>query len=305
MEEPGLIEYIFAAFPFVVFLYVLLMLVAKTNRPKSKIEPIPEKPPEGSGWIYLIEREGYLKIGKVSYNLELSLSENVEKHLTGRDGRFHKYLNSSEFPGVMNVNILYYNFFLEVEEWEKKIRHLLMGYAVVLNEGELNKLENKNNELDGSGDTDPFRTKGKLLPNIFYPQEERVLDQEHSKEVDMVEITKDIYQIHEYNSTLSDKIREVISEMQSKNEGVAISAPENDSKNPVINPYFLRVYRNRNSEWFKIVDMNHEEKELRILYAFMNTFRLHGEVARKIMEKSNEEIFKKPRVFLSCPPELG
>ena len=296
MEDPGIIQYIFAVFPFLVLIYVLLVVAAQGSRPKTKIEPPKETPPEGSGWLYLIEREGHIKVGEHGYG---------ENGVEGFVSRLKDYINPTSFPNTASVNVLYYQFYrgrsgFEVKQQETRMRHIIQGYAVEVTPGEQDPIINLNANL-GEHEDEYVVKDGKLV-NPFTKIEDTAQEIDTNKEVDMVRLTKEINSMHRTQDEMSEQVREALAKIKEEkmNEIDGESLPK--AQNMTLNPYFLKVYRSNNAEWFKVVDANHDEQELKILYKLMQVFADKSEMTQEIIQESNQAIFEKPRIFLSQPP---
>ncbi len=73
--------------------------------------------PSESGWVYVIERDGYLKIGSYGYN-KLGLVNELKK-----------YVSSDIIPKDGNVNLVYYYYFDNFSKKENLLSEYLNGMA--------------------------------------------------------------------------------------------------------------------------------------------------------------------------------
>ena len=296
MEDPGILQYVFAAFPFLVLIYVLLVLAAQGMRPKTRIEPPKEKPSEGSGWLYLIEREGHIKVGKHAY---------AEGGVEGFVNRLKDYINPTSFPNTASVNVLYYQFYrgrdeFKIAQQETRMKHIIQGYAVSVTAGEQDPILSLNPNKDEASE---YVIKDSKLLNPFTKIEYTMQEIETNKEVDMVRLTKELNAMHRNQDQMSKQVQEALAKIKEQKLDEVGEGELPKTQDVVINPYFLKVYRSNNAEWFKVVDANHDEEELKVLYELMTVLADKTELGREIVQESNQAIFEKPRIFLSKPPK--
>ena len=295
MEEPGIIQYVFALFPFLVLIYALLMVAAQSSKPKTNVEAPKEKPPEGSGWLYLIEREGHIKVGEHKFS---------DNGVEGLVDRLKSYIKSTSFPNTASVNVLYYQFYrgrpdFTVTDQETRMKHIIQGYAVEINAGEKNRVDYFNPKKKEEEEY-VFRENKLVNPYTGFEKTKSEVASS-SGEVDVVRMTKELNSMHYTQDQITQQVEEALKKIKENKAGeLEGEMPRNGEV--ILNPYFLKVHRSGNAEWFKVADANHDERELKILYELMEAFADKSDLAAETIRNSNEAIFDRPRIFLSKPP---
>lgn len=292
MATYSITQYILAILPFLVLVWCLLII----NRPDPEPEKEPEKPkpPGGSGWVYLIEKDGFLKLGSHKFFKQVNDKEYIENH--GLINTLKEYSNPVNNPNSSNVNVYYYHFFENVEVWEAHILHLLQGFAIEMLPGELDTAQNNGFEVD---------MEQRRLINIFNDSERRIFsDYLNEDMVESIALKKTIHKLYKNTGEVKNRVGEFIDVLHKTEQEAADGDKDMVFEDePVINDYFSKISNNSEDKWFKISDQNHNEENLNDLYTFINIFCYKGPLQQEIIEKTNKEIFETPRIFLSKLPK--
>jgi hypothetical protein len=285
MDYPIFIKYFLAILPFVVLIYVLFLAGStKKEPPKKKLE----QPPKDSGWVYLLERDGYIKVGHAKY-FDAEGKPNEQSFIN----RMNQYVSDTSQPNIHNVNIFYYNFLPSAGEWDNNIKNLLLGNAVQLSSvTDYTKLKGAGFTCK-EGEEDMF-----ILQNIFNNSEN--INQNQSTEADSVLTQIKINQTSENLKKVSENIQRSHNH-QSSSGTEKLDFPNLDMSET--NPYFDKIYKHNGHEWFKINDYNHKEDSIRKLFEILDIMRLKGDNINEIISKTNQQIFDTPRLFLSKMPK--
>jgi hypothetical protein len=108
----SLYQYFFATLPFLVIVYALLVVQKKEVTVKKTVLI-----PVDAGWVYLLERDGFIKVGMSKYY-----------GVTGAQklsDRLNVYVNNTSEPNPKNLNVLYFHFYDNVVEVESLLKNYL------------------------------------------------------------------------------------------------------------------------------------------------------------------------------------
>lgn len=102
-------------FGFLIHFIISTVISFENNRVKVQPEILDRKiePNAGSGWLYVVERDGYLKIGRTNF-------EKLDPTLTAR---LKAYINITEIPAKLNLNLLYFDFFENANSMEIELKN--------------------------------------------------------------------------------------------------------------------------------------------------------------------------------------
>jgi hypothetical protein len=106
---------------FFLFLVLGIYKLIPNHSPKNVVQEQELQPKLGGGWLYAIERDGYIKIGRSNYK-EVESSDKKQKSL---ENRIKDYANPSEIPYTFSVNLIYFHYFEDHVDMEKCLKSFM------------------------------------------------------------------------------------------------------------------------------------------------------------------------------------
>ncbi len=137
----GILGIIFLIF-FGIFLFVVYSINIENLQKKAEPQKVDIIPPADSvGWLYVLERDGYIKVGKTAY-WKTDHQTGLPYQIGSLKNRMIDYINPSETPHEYNVDLIYYHLFDDYGNREKKLINFMQNS---LYSKEYNEFNNYNN----------------------------------------------------------------------------------------------------------------------------------------------------------------
>lgn len=129
----SLITFIF----FIMVIWSIYQLARKESVQNFNEETLELQPKPGGGWLYAIERDGYIKIGRSNYK-QVESSDQRQKSL---ENRIEDYVNPTETPYTYNTNIIYFHYFENLIDCEKQLITYLNTFTPTWSDSNITKYD--------------------------------------------------------------------------------------------------------------------------------------------------------------------